>query len=162
MRWWHWHKDRPEFQAVASVKVTMENGGVEPVSDGSIFTLRNLSAVESSPLSTRPNGLATGQNSGYQAVNFAYLAGARRVLLLGFDMRPAEDGRTHWFGDHPVKTGPAIFSCMLQNFEALARRLRQVPEFEVMNCTPGSALGCFPRAALESVLPGSPAAPLPA
>lgn len=101
-------------------------------------------------LSAKPNGLATGQNSGYQAINLAYLLGCRRVLLLGYDLQLGAGGREHWFGAHPVKTVPAHFSAFLQNFARLARELPK--GFEVVNCTPGGALDCFPRALLEDEL----------
>jgi hypothetical protein len=74
------------------------------------------------------NGLATGHELGYQAVNLAYLLGAERVVLLGYSMKPLPDGRMHWFGDHPIKTHASIFSSMLNNFRALAKALP--PDFE--------------------------------
>jgi len=45
-------------------------------------------------------GVATGGNSGYQAVNLAYLLGASRVVLIGFDMQGAGPGRNHFHPDH--------------------------------------------------------------
>jgi hypothetical protein len=101
-------------------------------------------------LSQRQNGLATGQNGGYQAVNLAYLAGASRVLLLGYDMHG-----THWFGEHPRKTVHSHYSMFMGRFARLARFMPRLPrKFEVINCTPGSALTCFPRMELEQALAG--------
>lgn len=110
--------------------------------------------------SREQNTLGTGMNSGYQAVNLSYLAGAVRVVLVGYTMKPLADGRAHWFGDHPIKTHPAIFSAMLQNFQRLAKRMP--PELEIINATPGSALDCFPKRSLESVLSDPEATALPA
>lgn len=114
-------------------------------------------------LSEWPNGVGTGQNSGFQAINIAYLAGAHRVLLLGFDMQ-SRDGKAHWFGDHPIATQESWFSAFLQNFARLARFLPA--GFEIINCTPGGALNCFPRMpldeALARVVDDSAAAALPA
>ena len=55
-------------------------------------------------LSLDPDKLVTGHNSGFQALNLAVLAGARRILLLGYDGKAGQDGRTHWSGGHPRPT----------------------------------------------------------
>lgn len=85
-----------------------------------------------------------GGNSGYQAINLAYLWGANRIILLGFDMRRV-DNRAHWFGDHPRAKGfhnPVAFEHWIRMFDGLARDLKR-EGVEVINCTPGSALRCF-------------------
>lgn len=90
-----------------------------------------------------------GNNSGYQAINLAYLAGAKTVLLLGFDM--SWDGeRSHWFGDHQgrLKNNTDYAKC-IRAFELME------PEkygLQVINCTRRTALKCFPTARLEDAL----------
>lgn len=160
-RWRQWHKDRAEFRAFAGAKVSIENGeAVSP--DPDVWTLHHCGT---DGLSAQRNGLTTGQNGGHQAINLAVLLGVRRILLLGFDMKPAADGRLHWFGEHPVATQPHVFSAMLQNFPSMLAPLRAAG-VEVVNCTPGSALRCFPQRPLEDelarVLHGEAAAALPA
>lgn len=105
-----------------------------------------------SGLSDKRNGLMTGQNSGHQAINLAVLLGARRILLLGFDMK-SSGGKTHWFGEHPTRTDESIFSAMLNNFPHMVRPLAALG-VEVINCTPGSALQCFPKQTLDQTLMG--------
>lgn len=111
-------------------------------------------------ISLHSNGVATGQNSGYQAINIAVLAGATRIILLGYDMQHAADGRQHWFGDHPVKERAGVFSAFLHNFRKAAPVLAKLG-VEVINCSPGSALDCFKHEKIESVLADSIAAALP-
>ena len=84
-RWWRdfGHRKRAEFKAFQGQKCTIENSGAM-VDDPEIFMLHN-SGHEG--LSEKPNCLHTGSNGGYQAVNIATLAGAKRVVLLGYDMR---------------------------------------------------------------------------
>lgn len=102
-------------------------------------------------LSRKANTLSTGMNSGYQAVNLAHLAGAARAVLLGYSMkRLAGSGAMHWFGDHPIKTGEPVLTSMLTCYRTLAKALPRV--FEVINATRDTALDCFPRRSLESVL----------
>lgn len=88
-----------------------------------------------------------GKNSGYQAINLAYILGATKIILLGYDMGVTR--QTHWFGDHPKslqKNSP--FSDFISAFN------RMKPEnhnLEIINCTRQTALTCFPRVALENV-----------
>ena len=42
-------------------------------------------------LSDDPHVIATGQNSGYGAINLCYLKGAKSIHLVGYDMDPAHD-----------------------------------------------------------------------
>lgn len=43
--------------------------------------------------------LATGGHSGYSAINLALHLGARRIVLLGYDLKPT-GGQDHFFGSH--------------------------------------------------------------
>lgn len=154
-RWWQWHRERPAFRDFKGVRVTVEQtGGM--VEDEQVLMLRNLNNDGAQcELSTRSDGLATGMNSGYQAINLAYLTGAKRILLLGYDMQPV-DGRAHFFGDHPdrIQTSEATFTAFRVHYQRLARELKR-RGVEVINCSPVSALKCFPYAPLESLLPAA-------
>ncbi|MBX3603209.1 MAG: hypothetical protein KF863_21520 [Rubrivivax sp.] len=91
-------------------------------------------------------------NSGAQAINLAAIFGARRVLLLGFDMKPGADGRLHVFGSHPA---PLVQECLfeewLHKFAPIARDAEAMG-LEIINCTPGSALTLFPASSIEREL----------
>lgn len=84
------------------------------------------------------DGISSGTNSGLAGLHVAIQRGAKRVLLLGFDMRG-----THYFGPHVglKNTSEARFVEFRNQFARYAQQLRGV---EVLNCTPGSALNCFP------------------
>jgi hypothetical protein len=85
----------------------------------------------------------TYSNSGAQAIQIAAKAGARKILLLGFDMHG-----THWHGAHekPLRnTEPSTFQRWIESMATLAAELKR-RGVEVVNCTPGSALRCFPMA----------------
>jgi hypothetical protein len=86
-----------------------------------------------------------GSNSGLLGIRVAMKLGATRVLLLGFDM-----GGDHFFGHHPEplkNTPPARFEV----FKAQFARFEH-PGVEIINCTPGSALRCFPQMPLSEAL----------
>lgn len=92
-----------------------------------------------------------GGNSGYQCINLAYLWGARRIVLLGFDMQRT-DGKAHWFGDHPQGLhNNSPYDKWLRNFDRLAADLK-AEGVEVINATRKTALRCFPFASIDEAL----------
>jgi hypothetical protein len=89
-----------------------------------------------------------GGNSGYQAINLAYLWGASRIVLLGFDCKPV-DGKHHWFGQHPAGlTQIQPYDLWLKHFNQLAEELR-AEGVQVINCSSDTALTCFERKPIE-------------
>jgi uncharacterized Rossmann fold enzyme len=96
--------------------------------------------------------LHSGGNSGHQAINLAYLFGAARIVLLGFDMQQRDPALSHYFGEHPYHKRP-----LTRNFEAWRRNLAllgadlQAEGVEVLNATRDTALQCFPRVPLEMI-----------
>lgn len=126
-----------------------------------------LGILLSDGLSLNPGGIATGSNSGHQALNIAALSGAKLVLLVGYDARPAGSAPReipHAFGEHPDKSRPP-YVLMKKNMRTTQTALRQLG-VQVFNCTPGSAIDCFERRSLEegieSLLPHPAAAALSA
>lgn len=96
-----------------------------------------------------PSCIRTGRNSGYQAVHFAAQAGAKCILLCGMDFRNG-----HWHPEHaaPLRTThPDYYDIFRAHFQTLVDPLAE-RGIEVLNCTPGSALRCFPFADLAEVL----------
>jgi len=137
------------------VKATIEPTGFS-VDEPGVYLLHNAGERG---LSAERNALATGGNSGHQALNLAVLAGATRIALLGYDMGHA-GGRTHWHSGHPGRTDEAAF----QRFRAAAATTvapLAALGVEVINCS-GGMLECFPRAPIESVLPDPSGPALPA
>jgi len=101
-------------------------------------------------LSLDPQFLVTGFNSGFQSLNLAVLAGAKRILLVGFDGQPT-DGRDHFHGSHPRPTPPAAYPLYRQAMSAAENALITAG-VEVLNCSPGSAINSFPKVQLETAL----------
>jgi hypothetical protein len=137
-KWWRWHDGA---QAFAGEKWAMQRPSARWPG---VKILRNTGA---NGLETNPTGLRTGRNSGYQAINLAVHKGARRIILLGYDM---SGGRQHFFGEHPDRTGAPFASC-LRAFATLVEPL-QARGIEIVNCTRKTALVCFPLLPLEEAL----------
>ena len=138
-RWWDWHKDRPAFKSFAGIRATLDQRAAE--TDHGLKWLKNTGPKG---LETDPTGLRTGRNSGYQAINLAVHLGAKRIVLLGYDMRLV-DGSDHWFGSHPdgrALTANHFTNIFLPAFKTLVEPLAK-RGVEVVNATPGSALTVF-------------------
>jgi hypothetical protein len=90
--------------------------------------------------------IASGTNSGLLAAHVAVKHfGATRVLLCGLDM-----AGSHFFGPHPAplkNTTPTRFEVMREQFAAWKPQ-----GIEIYNCSPGSALQCYPFKDLCDVL----------
>lgn len=141
-RWWTWHPGARQF---AGIKATYSETAAREWPD--IKWVRGERNTKG--LSTDPGKINCGQNSGYQAINIAYLLGARKIILLGYDMKPAAD-RAHWFGEHPNRIR-SNYRAWLTNYQTIADQLPALG-LTVINATPGSALRCFPLQPLEQAL----------
>lgn len=140
--WWRFHKSRA--LKFAGLKVTIRE--VLPYPE--VLALRES---ELPIFDERLSHITTGKNSTYQAVHIAVHAGASRILLFGVDMRDVE-GKKHWFGSHPPQLGQGmLYVEWLRAFDRLAVYLNR-RGVEVFNCTPGSALKCFPFLSLNEAL----------
>ena len=126
----------------------------------------NWTAERNAPgLSTNPSYIHHGHGSGYSLLNLVYLMGAARILLLGYDLRYASDycGKArrvgssprHFFGEYPeslqhwpsVKVKDGVHVELLDLYRSVADQ----GLVEIVNCTPGSAIDCFPMVDIDAV-----------
>lgn len=140
-RWWEHHGSLPKFQGIKL--------GLEPTPFHDVHHMCNTGTSGFDP---DPQALRSGGNSGYQALHLSAHLGAKRVILVGYDMK----GR-HWFGDHPPGVARAVSPNMgmrLREFSGLAPELAK-RDITVVNATPGSALchTVFPHVDLTKELP---------
>jgi len=102
-----------------------------------------------------PDAVYDGGHSGYQAIQVAATRlGAKRILLLGYDVKMSADGRRNCYDNR--KTKP--FFRWLDTYATLAHAA-QVRGIEIVNCSRDTALTAFPRQPLArglcDLLPGS-------
>jgi hypothetical protein len=98
------------------------------------------------------NKVHYGANSGYQAMNLAYLFGAKKMILLGFDCKRGPNNESHHHGDHPGGLNKSMpLHTWIKNFRKLAEDLRE-ENVAVINATRESALECFEKINLEVAL----------
>lgn len=139
-RWWKHHADTITF---AGPKF-----GLEPFEGRPDVGRLRHTGIEG--LETEPDGVRTGRNSGYQAIQVAVHLGATHIVLLGFDMGPDAHGRRHWFSAHPWHSDPP-FHLFLPAFDTLVAPLARLG-VTVVNATRLTALRAFPRVSLEEAL----------
>lgn len=129
------------------------------------YGLNWIDERDSPGLSSDPTVIHHGHGSGFSLLNLAYLAGAKQIVLLGYDCKYASNysgtdrrpGSTprHYFGEYPsalqhwpiysVKNG--IHVDMLKLWESVAVQ----NAVEIINCSPDSAIECFRKARIEDV-----------
>jgi hypothetical protein len=124
------------------------------------YGIRYIEGKWADGFSRDPRVIHYGHSSGFQLPQIACHNGCRRLLLCGYDMRFAGDydgknqriGSTprHYFGEYgdkelshwpSVKIKDGVFVELIEQFEQV-KRLN--PEVEIINCSPGSAMRCFP------------------
>jgi hypothetical protein len=113
--------------------------------------INRLKCGEEYGLSKDPSTLNHGSNSGYQCMNFAYLKGVKRIVLVGYDMK-AINGKTHCHEPHFIPTPEYVYENIRKKgyFESIATALQE-KGVEVINTSMNSALMCFQKTPLEEI-----------
>lgn len=91
--------------------------------------------------------IASGGNSGFQAINLAANQGATKIILLGYDMQRVGMLK-HWYDDDKTLARVSRSS----NYRDWLRRMRRAAELipvPVLNATRETAIDCFPRVTLK-------------
>lgn len=87
-------------------------------------------------------------NSGAQAINLAYLFGARRILVAGMTMA-APDGLRHFHGNHEAPlVQTQCFDEWLHKLQTVAADAQRLG-VEIINCDPESRATMFPKGEIE-------------
>lgn len=147
-RWWPFYKGVPSF---TGLKFGIGSGQMKCNPFREYPEIRVLKNTGYTGLELDPGGLRNGRNSGFAAVNLAVHLGAKRILLLGYNMSAARGA--HFFGDHPVglMQNTGLYPGFRRTFDSIVEPLK-VLGVEVFNCTEHSSLSAFPMAPLRDVL----------
>lgn len=96
-------------------------------------------------------------NSGAAAISVAAHTGAKRIILLGFDMTLNMQGQQHWHDVYgrrlrdPKKAKALPFTRHLQGFTAIQNDARKM-NIEILNCSEESVIPNFKKIKLSDVL----------
>ncbi len=149
-RWWKWNNGAPDFYGI---RIGLGWNGVEGKpypgwsENNDVYALANtgLTGLETEDR----RGVRNGSNSGYQAINLAIHLGAKRIVLIGYDMKKVKD-KDHFFGNRSPWPSPP-YRTFLKAFKTMKEPLKELG-IEVLNATPDSALKTFPRVSLTEAL----------
>lgn len=143
-KWWRHHNGVPTFKGEKWTQVGSHNDQDAVAQE---YCLNTVPGRHEKGLG-KGGCIHYGSNSGYQAINLAYMLGATQIILLGYDM----SGTGHWFGDHPDPLNAGgDFNRYARNFPSLARDL-EAEGVTVYNCSRHTALECFERVDLQDAL----------
>lgn len=147
MGWWRVHKGVPDF---AGLKVSQD----VRVNSEKAWNIRLVRCDRSSRgLVLQPRGrIGWGGHGGFHAINLAVQFGAKRLLLVGFDMRI--DKGLHWHGAHPRglnnPSRPTVDRWRVA-LDGLAEKFRKLG-IEVINCSAASSLTAYQKMELIEAL----------
>lgn len=100
-------------------------------------------------LTDEPGKVVWNGNSGAAAINLAMHTGAKRIILLGFDLNDLSQS-THWhklYGERNPRTYETHRSC----FSHIAEDAKRFG-IEIINANPDSAIDAFPKMSLSEIL----------
>lgn len=152
IRWVDWNLERIALHT-GEYRYTNQTYGIERIPRARLVKWRPQDAW------CFEHDTIAGLDSGGRCINLAHHLGARRAVLLGFDMRDyaLENWRDgNWHDKHPEPPLPdqraERFIPAHARMAAALRALDFGIDFEVLNATPGSALTCWPKRELENLL----------
>ena len=147
--WWVANLGVPEFKGL---KFSPSPAVCSVYKDVTKVRLKARAQILTGEIGTIGCGLRSGGgHSGFQAINLAIQFGARRVLLVGFDMT-LENG-AHWSNDYRGVAQPdaARVESWRVALDACAGQFRDLG-IDVVNCTMASALKAYPKMRLNEAL----------
>lgn len=102
-------------------------------------------------LSVEPDTVCWNRGTGGTALNVAFLLGASRIVLIGFDMKMV-DGKHNWHDLHQKRERSQIYQASMMPFLKPMSDAMKVTGLQIVNATPGSSMNLFPIMPLEVVL----------
>jgi hypothetical protein len=111
-------------------------------------------------ISDNPYSVCWNHNSGSAAISLAAHAGAKRIILVGFDMKLDNQSKQHWhdlygrIANNRQKKAPVMpFHRHLRGFADIAKDARNMG-IEIINACPDSAIVQFPKCSVKDLLNG--------
>lgn len=146
-KWWNGDDGREALEQFRGLKITQDAKAAETYGLHRVIHSDGVHRI----LTDRPGIIGAGGNGGFHALNLAVQFGARRIILLGYDMHDC--GGIHWHGRHKNGIGdphPGTLKTWIKYFEDNAELLARLG-VDIINCSPGTALTCFQKQDLRDV-----------
>lgn len=145
LAWWRRYDGATEFPGLKL--------GADPAVEQMPWGVRSIRVKQTVNriLTGRPGIIGWGGNSGFHALNLAVQFGARRIVLVGYDMQV--DAGVHWHGVHEGMNNPSQISTARWRriIDAAAPDLALLG-IEVVNTSAISALTAYPKSPLTEAM----------
>lgn len=142
-RWWNVHGD----------KINQLRPGLSSWchdDDGKKWGAKQINGKGNAGLSTDPKQIHHGSNSGYQAINLAYLWGCTKMILVGYNMMKV-NGQSHFFKDREGNLQiNSPYPSFAKKFASIQADIRE----NIVNCTHPTGITAFRRSTLDEELDG--------
>mgnify|MGYP000163741758 CR=1 FL=1 len=137
--WWEWNEVPFNETFKGKYKSTVGIGGSRSCYPKEFIWLKKPSddgLSENFPM-------VHGINTGHQAINIAYILGAKRIVLFGFDLKTDKNGNTQWHNEHQRDTNQELWkSRFAPGFETVAVKAK-TKGVEIINMNRDSLITCF-------------------
>jgi hypothetical protein len=153
-RWLEWHYTRREFMASWKAFKGIRVSCVQRIKDHKVIKYVKLSSTKFG-IETDPLKVCWNKTSGASAINLAYHLGAKKIVLLGFDMQIV-DGNENWHKDHVFQGDkPNPYPLFLEPFKGISEDLKKL-NVEIVNTCMDSAIPetLIPKQEYKEVLYG--------
>lgn len=147
--WWIANEGAPEFKGL---KFSASPAACAAYKDVRKVRLKSGAQILNGEIGTIACGLRSGGgHSGFHALNLAVQFGAKRILLVGFDMTLANGA--HWTDDYRGVEAPNAgrVESWRVAMDGCAAQFRDLG-IEVVNCSAVSALTAYPKVTLADAL----------
>lgn len=144
--WWNHAHGCPDFEGM---KITIDRNASRKYEDIHLVECRKADdRIVLKPLGT----VGWGGNSGFHCLNLAVQFGARKIILIGYDMTVANG--LHWHGAHPSNMNNPKQGNVDRWRRAVdaAAKVIEPMGIRVINCSPVSRLENYPKMSFEDAL----------
>jgi len=149
-------KNKPNLAQFPGLKVTCHSGGAKEK------WVKFLGRDGKKPrgISTGANLVSWNGNSGGAAISVAAHSGAKRIILVGFDMNLNSENKQHWHNNYgrgiinvsdQRKLRKLPFDRHLRGFPIIAEDAKRMG-IEIFNASPNSMITCFPKCTVKELL----------
>jgi hypothetical protein len=154
-KWYWWNKE--DLKSFKGLKVSCDKqpnpAKVKDTEIGSVKKELDVKIIRYSSgygITIEPNRVRFNSSSGACAINLAWHLGAKRIVLVGYDMRVI-NGERNWRRHNNWQPGqPKGFEAFLKCFDYIAEDASGLG-LDILNATPKSGIKNFPFISLESL-----------
>jgi len=139
---------KKRFKDFKGIPVWLDSAGYDY--PRGIFILNKLDSHKNSYV--MKDGIKSGTNAGFGALNLAVCLGANPIYLLGFDMEGKDGKQVWWHNGYPENQIERVYDKFILDFKKIVPDLKE-KGIQVINLNPDSKLKCFDFGKFEDIKP---------